>query len=294
MTALEMHVMIRFSGFAAVLLCTLSACSATAPETGDLGSFFPPDIAAGDGIGAEVSKGEAWCFSSSEGAEQDLSVVGQVYEMAGDNLFPGHHTGDVTIKIFDVCGLPIHEFDVPPNGGFAFHLAVGDAGYDAYFEFPHRPEHVAEEDFPFGEFPLIREFDKPFHGAYIHSNLRLFNPDVVKFPLKIVDQQPEFAYVQGTIYNILDYETVVGAVVTPSSGDVWYISDQHIPDSTLNETQHRGMFIVANCDPGPIELLFTLPGEKSFAKRVTGWPMNTHPNNLFTSVGVPVDPELLP
>ena len=289
----EMLAMTRAGGLAAALAVTLLSCSATAPETADLGSFFPPDMTAGEGLGAEVTHGEAWCFTSAEGAEQDLSVVGQVYEMAIDNLFPGHHTGDVHIKIFDVCGLPIHEFDVPPNGGFAFHLAVGDAGYDAYFEFPHRPEHVAEEDFPFGEHPMIREFDKPFHGAFIHSNLRLFNPVVVKFPLMIVDQQPDTAYVQGTVYNILNYDTIAGAVVTPSSGDVWYISEQHIPDSTLNETQHRGMFIVANCDPGPIELLFTLPGGKTVAKRVVGWPMNTHPTNLFTSVGVPVDPEML-
>ena len=90
-----MHVMTRGGGLAVGLVFTLLSCSAKAPEAGDLGAFFPPDQVSGEGVSAEVTKGEAWCFTSPEGAEQDLSVVGQVYEMAWDNLFPGHHTGDV-------------------------------------------------------------------------------------------------------------------------------------------------------------------------------------------------------
>jgi len=278
------------------LVALLFGCAEPRPELGDVGPFLPEDVAVvEDGTtGFDVGgTGETWCFTAPEESEEDLSIVGQLFEMSWSNMYPGEYTGDVRIRIMDMCGTEVHSFDVLPTGSYALHLPVGTAGFNGYFEFPYCPGSGDPGSFKFNDYPLFREFDKPFAGKYIHSNVRIFIPDIITFATAIVEQKDDAGYVQGTVYRWLDYETVQGAAIVPSSGKVWYISNAQIPDAALSETQNKGMFVVANAAPGPFEIQVTLPSGKSFTKRIHTWAYKSQPNGVVTNTGVPVPPEYL-
>jgi hypothetical protein len=274
----------------------LAACEGNSPEAGDLGSFFAVEAAGAD-VGADVpgedGRGPGACFTG-EPAKEDLSVAGQMFEMSFENLFPGDYVGNVDVKVVDLCGTVVRQFEVGASGSFAFHLPVGEQGFDAYFEFPHKPDAMPAAEYRFADYPLYREFDKPFRGTYIHCNLRIFSPQVISIPLTMLKQAPDLGYVQGTLYEWVTYDTIAGAVIAPSSGQTTYISDAaHLPDQTLTKTQGKGLFIVANVTPGEVVLAVTLPTGNVVEKTVTVWPLNSHPNKMITNVGVPVMDELL-
>lgn len=283
-----------------IMLVLGVACSASRPDTGDLGSFMPGDLggAEGDVVLQDLGAVDAMCRGTIIGGNEDLSVVGQLYLMSWDNLFPGDHTGDVNVKLFDMCGEEFFSFDVLPWGSFAFHLPMDEEGYDGYFEFPHRPDFVAEEEWTLGGHPLVREFDKPFFGHYIHVNLRIFDPAIMTFSTSILQQEDDKGYVQGTIYDWFDYHTLADVVVTSSSGKVWYVSEANLPDATLEMSQHKGIFLIANAEPGLVKIDLALPNGNTVSKTILTWPMkgavDGQPDRLLaTSVGYPVPPELL-
>ena len=285
--------------FAVIMLLTLVACTGSRPETGDLGSFFPPDmVSGGDAHQQDLGTVDALCRGTVIGGNEDLSVVGQLYLMSWDNLFPGDHFGDVHVKLFDMCGEMFFEYDVLPWGSFAFHLPMDEEGYDGYFEFPFRPESVAQEDWTLDSYPLVREFDKPFAGNYIHVNLRIFDPDIMQFSTSILKQEDALGYVQGTIYNWFDYYTLADVVVTSSSGKIWYVSEANLPDASLEKSQHKGIFLIANADPGLVKIDLELPNGNTVTKTILTWPfkgsVEGQPDRaLVTSVGYPVPPDLL-
>jgi hypothetical protein len=280
---------------AVAVAAVIAGCAEPRPDTGDFGPFLPLDAASAAETGADASAGmDAWCFGAGgPKAEVDLSVVGQMFEMSWTNMFPGDYRGDVLVKIFDLCGAEVRQFTVLPTGSFAFHMPVDVQGFNGYFEFPFKPDGMDDAAYPFAGYPLFREFDKPFAGQYIHSNVRMFAPDIITFATAIVKQEEEKGYVQGTVYRWLDYVTLDGVVVQPSSGKLWYISNAHIPDAGLATTQNKGMFVVANADPGPFALTFELPSGKSFTKEIYTWPFGDAANGLVTNTGVPVAPEYL-
>jgi hypothetical protein len=109
----------------------------------------------------------------------------------------------------------------------------------------------------------------------------------------MLKQKEEKGYIQWTLYDILTYDTLGGAVITPSSGTVTYISDAHLPDGTLTTTRSKGLFLVANTEPGPVALTVTLENGNAFTKTVLTWPLNSHPTKVITNVGVPVMPDML-
>ena len=277
-----------------LVLALAVSCEGNAPNSGDLGSFLPRDFLAVDTgpSSAELKSGETLCFTGHEG-ELDLSVAGQMFEMSFKNLFPGEYIGDVHVKVRDLCGNQVHDFDVASIGSYAFHLPV-DEGFNAYFEFPYKPEWLADEDYPFADYPLYREFDKPFKGDYIHCNLRLFAPDIISIPLSVLKQKDHLGYVQGTLYEWITYDTIADAIITPSSGKTTYISDTaHLPDGALTATQTKGLFLVANVQPGELTLTVELPSGNTVEKTVIVWPLTSEPNKVITNVGVPILPDLL-
>jgi len=272
-------------------------CEGNSPDGkgGDLGAFFAPDAGSVEmgGRSMDLIRGEAHCFTGA-GGELDLSVVGQMFEMSFENLFPGEYVGNVLVKVKDLCGNEAYSFEVGDIGSFAFHLPVGDDGFHGYFEFPYRPEWMAVEDYPFADYPLFREFDKPFNGDYIHCNLRLFAPDILSIPLTVLKQKETLGYIQGTLYEWVTYDTIAGAKIQPSSGTTTYISDAaHLPDSSLTETQTKGLFLVANCTPGPVVLTVHFTSGAVIEKTVHVWPLNSEPNDVITNVGIPVTADLL-
>jgi len=271
----------------------LLACSAPAPEATDFGSFFPLDAATEVATRGEVSVGEHLCFLAPEEPLKDLSVAGQVLEMSWDNLWPGNYIGDIDLLVFDWCGIEVDRVTVQPSGSFAFHTPAGEHGFVGYFEYPHRPETIAEADWEFDDYPVFREFDKEFRGDYIHSNLRLFDPTIISLPIELTKQKNDKGYIQGTLYEIISYDTLEDAVVTASSGKVTYLSESHLPDSALTSTRDRGLFLVSNTVPGPVELTVTLPSGNVISKIVYTWRLDSEPNNVITNVGFPVMPNLL-
>jgi hypothetical protein len=277
----------------ALLLLLAMGCSASPPADTDFASFFPPDASVEGLSGGEVALGESLCLLAPESSEKDLSVAGQVLEMSWDNLWPGNYIGDIEMHIYDWCGTQVDKVVVQPSGSFAFHTPAGEHGFVGYFEYPYKPDNVAQADWEYADYPLFREFDKEFRGDYIHCNLRLFGPEIISLPLNMTKQKDDKGYIQGTLYEIISYETLAGAVITPSSGTVTYLSDSHLPDGTLTETRELGLFLIANTEPGPVELIVTLANGNTLTKVVYTWPLKSEPNMVITNVGIPVMPELL-
>ncbi len=278
---------------APALAALLLACSAPAPEATDFGSFFPPDSATEVAAGAEVAIGENLCLFEPEKTEKDLSVAGQVLEMSWDNLWPGNYIGDIDMRVIDWCGIEVDRVTVQSTGSFAFHTPAGEHGFVGYFEYPHRPETVSEDDWTYGDYPVFREFDKEFRGDYIHCNLRLFSPGIISLPLNMTKQKDDKGYIQGTLYEIISYETLADAAIEASSGTVTYLSDSHLPDATLTTTKSRGLFLVSNTEPGPVELTVTLASGNQVSKTVYTWRLDSEPTKVITNVGFPVMPQLL-
>ncbi len=283
----------RRSASTLLLTALLLACSAPAPEDTDFGSFFPPDSVSEVASGGEVNVGEQLCLIAPEKTEKDLSVAGQVLEMSWDNLWPGNYIGDIELRVFDWCGSEVDRVTVQPSGSFAFHTPAGEHGFVGYFEYPHRPETIAEADWEFDDYPVFREFDKEFRGDYIHCNLRLFDPTIISLPIELTKQKADKGYIQGTLYEIISYDTLEDAVVTASSGKVTYLSDSHLPDSSLTSTRDRGLFLISNTEPGPVEIVVTLPSGNEVSKTVYTWRLDSEPNNVITNVGFPVMPDML-
>lgn len=278
---------------APALSALVLACSAPAPEATDFGSFLPVDSVTEVAGRGEVTVGENLCLFEPEKTEKDLSVAGQVLEMSWDNLWPGNYIGDIDMRVMDWCGTEVDRVTVQPSGSFAFHTPAGEHGFVGYFEYPHRPETVAEADWAYGEYPTFREFDKEFRGDYIHCNLRLFSPSIISIPLKMTKQQDDKGYIQGTLYEIISYETLADAMITASSGTVTYLSDAHLPDATLTSTRDRGLFLISNTEPGPVELTVTLASGNVVSKTVYTWRLDSEPNKVITNVGFPIMPDLL-
>ena len=277
-----------------ILALSIVACQATTPDSKDFGSFLPADSKVTTDAGkVDIDEGENLCFTGTDEDSTDLSIAGQLFEMSWENLWPGEYIPNVGIKIVDWCGTEVTQFDVGDLGSFAVHLNVGEHGFNGYFEYPYRPENIDEAEWEMGEYPLYREFDKEFRGDYIHCNLRLFGPDIIEVPLNLLKQQDDKGYVQGTIYEIIEYETLAGVTVEASSGTVTYVSNASFPDQTLTESQDKGLFLVANTDLGPVELTITLPSGNKVSKTVLAWPLTSEPNLVITNVGFPVHPELL-
>lgn len=279
----------------ACCVAVAAACYVQEPETGDLGSFFGMDTApVPDTVASDLTQEARWgsCYAPGK-AETELSVVGQLFEMSFENLFPGTYVGNVAVKVFDACGVQVHAFEVGPIGSFATHFPVGE-GFNGYFEYPYKPDWVAAEDYRLADFPLFREFDKDFVGVYIHVNLRMFSPSIIDIPLAFMEQKPDLGYLQGTVYEWITYDTIVGAKIKASSGKVCYIGESHLPDLNLTQTCSRGLFLVANVTPGPVTLTVTLPGGKQVSKTVFAWPLESEPNRVITNVGIAVHPSALP
>lgn len=274
------------------LAACLLACSSTPPEAGDFGSFLPPDAARGSEIAAmDVVSGQR-CHPGTE-ADEDLSLVGQMLQMHFENLWPGDYVPDVEIRLFDWCGNHLHSFQTNDIGSFAFHFDAGVGGFDGWLEYPYKPPWMEESEWEFGDYPIYREFDKPFDGVYAHINLRLFDPKVLSLPLTITGQKEDKGYIQGTLYQWLDYHTIAGAVVEASSGTTTYISNASLPDMALGETQDKGLFLIANTTPGPVEVTVHLPNGNDISKTVLTWPLGPAADRLVTNVGFPVPPESL-
>jgi hypothetical protein len=276
----------------ALLAALLLACSATPPEATDFGSFMPPDTAEPPEITAiDVTSGQR-CHPPDE-AEEDLSLVGQMLQMHFENLWPGDYVPHVQIRLFDWCENHLHTFETNDIGSFAFHFNAGIGGFDGWLEYPHKPEWMEESEWKFGDYPIYREFDKPFEGTYAHINLRLFDPKVVSLPLTITGQEEDKGYIQGTLYQWFDYHTIEGAVIEASSGVTTYISNASLPDMALGETQEKGLFLIANTDPGLVVVTVRLSNGNEVSKTVLTWPLGPKEDRIITNVGFPIPPEVL-
>jgi hypothetical protein len=272
----------------------LVSCAVETPQTGDLGSFFPADLSAPEPELPDIAGQDAGayrCFTGVNGGDVELSVAGQVFEMSWENLFPGDYVGNVEVRLNDLCGTEVHRFASSDIGSFAFHVPVPEGGFDGYFEYPHLPEGTNPEDWTFGDYPLYREFDKDLAGDFIHVNLRMFAPAIVALPLKVTKQKDDLGYVQGSIYDWVTYDTVAGAAIVPDSGTVWYISEAHLPDANLSATQSLGLFLIANTQPGPVEIAISLPDGRKLSRQIVTWPLTSDPRKIITNVGIPVLPE---
>lgn len=281
----------RMSGLAVIVMAILlGACGDGSDTQDDLGSFLPEGEGAQSDATEDISlEGQDWshlCKPSDLPSNYHYLYLGvQLVLATVEHAVVGVPMVDVTVEFFDMCDEKFAEAVTQEDGTAGFQLKVGGEGFDGYMQYTTET------------LPEFRTFDKPFSGFVMVNKLRMFDKTLFDSSLAIVGQKEHLAYVQGTVYNLVNENSLPGVVIRATSngepnGQIGYLGQElPLPMFNLTETQDQGVFFVVNAKPGQMIIEATLPDGRVFTRPVITKAMNSHPRKTITEVGIPVYPD---
>jgi len=236
----------------------------------DLGAFYDPHVYTYEAMALEFPQIDGFTV---EVEGNHIILAGYTLLMTVNNTDPGEFLEGVRIRVYDINGELLKEDFSGQDGSFIFALPVPQSGVDGYFEI-----------FKDG-YPLIRQFDRRLDENWTNIRLRLFDQPLYDIPRTLLNQQDDMGYIQGSIYDKETEIPLSGVVIEASSGEVVYLSDALLaPVAGLKATQSKGVFFVANSNPGIVTVKAKKDGVTLAEKSVITWK-----NGILTQLGLPVN-----
>ncbi|GEM_PF-4756745 len=279
----------RILAILALMVTHAAGCSEPLPQEGDLGVFVPEDlIQEEDDVQANYESEEVWthlCSPTTETKLHWLYVGVQMFETTMEHQLPGLQVPGVTVDFYDFCDTKVHSLVTNEQAVGGFQILIDGDGFDGYLEYTQE------------NYPLFRQFDKPFRQFVQIIKGRMFEGPLFEAPLTVVGQSSSRGYIQGTVYNWYDEKPLPGAVIEAEiggkkAGEVWYLPDAlPVPSQALKATEKTGAFFVVNLPPGQVLLRATLSDGRVFERPAKTWRLDSFPRKTITEVGIPVYPD---
>ncbi len=235
----------------------------------------------GDDLGVIVydkgpTKKQGMDIPSIEGMQFEVQgpycvLAGYTTVISPANPDPGDPLGHVTVGAYDMLQHLLAQTVSDDNGHFVMAVPIPDNGTRGYVQ-------VKKEGFP-----IIRQFDRPLETNWTNMRLHMTRDLMYETPRKILKQQDNRGYIQGSVYMLKSEDQIPGVSVKASSGRVAYLQNGAIPTYDLTRTGKHGVFFVANTDIGPVTLDIFYKDKKVASMTVLTWP-----DKVLTQVGVPL------
>jgi hypothetical protein len=252
-------------------LFLLCSCTENSLPQDDLGSFYTAKDTGQDLLAMlEYPKVEGFVF---EIEEPYVVLAGLTRELTVQNPDPGEPLPHVSVSVFDMAQTLLAVTESDDSGAYVLAFHLSNPHVDGYVE--------AKKE----GFLTVRQFDRPISESWTNMRLRLVKEDsLLSLSFAVLQQDEALGYVQGSIYDKFSEQPVAGVRIVASSGEVAYLSDSlSLPDKSLHETQSRGVFFVANCNPGPLTIQAFIGSDKIMERSVLTWP-----GRVITQVGLPI------